>query len=59
MGEFLEMVNKAYIFNLEDEGGIIKSVFTPFILRHREVDVKSKFINFYEFSGEDKPQTNN
>ncbi len=44
---------------VEDEGGIIKSVFTPFILRHREVDIKNKFINFYEFSGEDKPQTNN
>jgi len=44
---------------VEDEGGFIDPVFVPFILRHRERDVRKKFINFYEFSGREKPKENN
>lgn len=44
---------------VEDEGGVIDAIFIPFILKHREADVKKHFINFYEFSGREKPQTNN
>ena len=44
---------------VEDEGKIIDSAFAPFILKHREGNNKKKFINFYEFSGTEKPKTNN
>ena len=44
---------------IEDEGGVIDSVFIPFILKHREKDVKRKFLDFYEFADREKPTTNN
>ncbi len=44
---------------VEDEGGVIEGVFVPFILKHRERDVRRKFINFYEFANKEKPQSNN
>jgi len=42
---------------VEDEGGVIEGVFVP--LKHRERDVRRKFINFYEFANKEKPQSNN
>ncbi len=43
---------------VEDEGGVVDSNFVPFVLRHREGVYKEKFLNFYEFSGKEKPDKN-
>ena len=44
---------------IEDEGGIIDSVFMLFILKHREAEFNKKSINFYKFSQRQKPEKNN
>src|SRR3989344_5808560 len=44
---------------IEDEGTILNSTFVPFILKHRESDVKSKYIDFYKFARKEKPKANN
>ena len=42
-----------------DEGGVINSEFMPFVIRHREGKHKERFLDFYEFTGMEKPSTNN
>ncbi|MAG39166.1 hypothetical protein CMO90_03705 [Candidatus Woesearchaeota archaeon] len=51
--------SKKFDILVRDEGGELDSNFIPFILRHREGAFKEKFIDFYEFSGIEKPITNN
>ena len=42
-----------------DEGGEIDTKFLPFILKHKSEGCKDQYIDFYEFTGQDKPKRNN
>jgi len=41
-----------------DQGEELEKDFTPFILRHKEGRYKTNFIDYYTFSGKEKPDTN-
>ena len=42
-----------------DQGGVLEPDFIPFIIAHREIDIKEKFLNYYQFSGKQKPRSSN
>lgn len=54
-----KITNQQLEIAITDQGGIIKSEFIPFVLRHREGKHKTKFLDFYEFTKTKKPVTNN
>ncbi len=51
MPEYVEML-------VEDTGGILNPNFIPFVLRQRQHLHGQKNVNFYEFCGVEKPDTN-
>jgi len=42
-----------------DQGGLISPAFIPFIKRHRLGMHKERFLDWYSFTNQDKPKTNN
>lgn len=46
-------------FIISDQGDTIHSEFSKFILEQRKKDRSESFIDWYEFSNQEKPQTNN
>jgi anti-sigma regulatory factor (Ser/Thr protein kinase) len=42
-----------------DEGGVIDSDFIPFVIRHREGRHEKHFLDYYDFSGKERPPRNN
>lgn len=59
-------VKVAYKFDAEtaevaiiDEGGILHPDFISFVLRHREGKHFDQFLDWYSFTGQDKPESNN
>lgn len=53
------ITNNEFIFTVEDEGGVLKSDFLPYILEHRlRTDLEKRFVNFYKFTNTEAPNTN-
>ena len=42
-----------------DEGGVLDPEFVPFVLHHREGQHTTRFLDFYKFTGREKPEGNN
>ncbi|MFW6286052.1 MAG: ATP-binding protein [Nanoarchaeota archaeon] len=54
-----KITKKELEFIISDQGNTLHSAFSRFILEQRQKDSNDSFINWYKFSGQTKPDTNN
>jgi anti-sigma regulatory factor (Ser/Thr protein kinase) len=54
-----KITQKELEFIISDQGNTLHPVFSRFILEQRQKDLNDSFVNWYKFSGEKKPNTNN